>query len=168
MKKRGVEELNLISQNSTYFGKDRGKHSQLPALLKEMSGLGFRWLRVLYLMPEEITPEILDGFDRPVGAAVFRPALPACVGAGSEKNEARRRLSKKTCAWCGISGNDFPTPFCAARSSSVSRAKARTISSNCSILPQKPRLERIGVFGFSPEENTASFNLPAANAAANR
>jgi ribosomal protein S12 methylthiotransferase len=65
LKKQGGKELNIISQNSTYFGKDRGPCSQLPDLLKGLSALRFRWLRVLYLMPEEITPEILAAFACP-------------------------------------------------------------------------------------------------------
>ena len=45
--------------------RDNRPQSQLPVLLKEISGLGFHWLRVLYLMPEEITPEILESFAGP-------------------------------------------------------------------------------------------------------
>jgi ribosomal protein S12 methylthiotransferase len=159
LKKRGVEELNLISQNSTYFGKDRVLTSRLPALLHELSGVGFRWLRVLYLMPEEITPEILDGFDRPsvlpyfdlpfqhVAAGVLKKMKR---GGGYEKNlrlvrDIRRRFpgavlrSTFIVGFPGESADDF--------------RKLLDFSSEAG-------LERIGAFVFSPEEGTASFALP--------
>ncbi|MCU0289959.1 MAG: radical SAM protein, partial [Acidobacteria bacterium] len=53
-KEMEFQEINLISQNSTHFGKDRGAKSQLPELLKEISSLGFNSVRVLYMMPEEV------------------------------------------------------------------------------------------------------------------
>ena len=64
-KKMGFQELNLISQNSTYFGKDRSEKSRLPQLLEELSKINFNSVRVLYLMPEEVTDEIIDAFSYP-------------------------------------------------------------------------------------------------------
>jgi ribosomal protein S12 methylthiotransferase len=159
LKKRGVEELNLISQNSTYFGKDKAKLSQLPALLKEISGLGFRWLRVLYLMPEEMTTEILDGFARPSVLPYFdlpfqhvsvRVLKKMNRGGSYEKNlrlvrEIRKRFpdavlrSTFIVGFPGESEDDFKQLLAFAA---------------------EAKLERIGAFVFSPEENTASFKLP--------
>ena len=151
--------MNLISQNSTYFGKDRGKHSQLPSLLKEVSGLGFRWLRVLYLMPEEITPEILDGFARhsvlpyfdiPFQHVSSRVLKKMNRGGNYEKNlrlvrDIRERFpdavlrSTFIVGFPGESEDDFKQLLDFAGESG---------------------LERIGAFAFSPEENTAAFKLP--------
>ncbi len=64
-KEMGFQEIVLISQNSTYFGKDKGEKSLLPQLLEEIAKLDFPWVRVLYLMPEEVSDEIIDAFSRP-------------------------------------------------------------------------------------------------------
>ncbi len=159
LKKKGVEELNLISQNSTYFGRDRGKYSQLPALLKEISLLGFRWLRVLYLMPEEITPEILDGFARPAVLPYFdlpfqhvsaRVLKKMNRGGSYEKNlRLVREIRKK-----------FPDAV--LRSTFIVGFPGESEDDFKQLLDfaGEAKLERIGAFAFSPEENTAGFKLP--------
>ena len=58
---RGVRELILISQDTTYYGRDLGKGAALPALLRELNTVeGIDWIRLLYLYPTTITDDILD------------------------------------------------------------------------------------------------------------
>ncbi len=58
---RGVKELILVSQDSTYFGTDRGGRGALARLLRQLNGVkGLEWIRVLYLYPTTITTETLD------------------------------------------------------------------------------------------------------------
>ncbi len=53
---QGVKEINLISQDSTYYGRDRGLKDGLSALLKELIHLrGIEWIRLLYGYKEDIT-----------------------------------------------------------------------------------------------------------------
>jgi len=159
LKKRGVEELNLISQNSTYFGKDRSKHSLLPDLLKEISGLGFRWLRVLYLMPEEITAEILAAFAGPSILPYFD--LPfQHVSAKILKKMQRGGDYKKNLRLVQQIRKLFP--HAVLRSSFIVGFPGEDEGDFKQLLEfaEEAAIERIGVFGFSLEENTASFKLP--------
>lgn len=56
----GVVELNLVAQDTSAYGTDRGGASQLPDLLDRLAVLpGLRWLRVLYGHPAGVTPELL-------------------------------------------------------------------------------------------------------------
>jgi ribosomal protein S12 methylthiotransferase len=58
---RGVKELLLISQDTTFYGIDRGERAALAALLRELDGIdGLDWIRLLYLYPTTITDEVLD------------------------------------------------------------------------------------------------------------
>ena len=58
---RGVRELILISQDTTFYGRDLGDGAALPALLRELNTVdGIDWIRLLYLYPTTITDEILD------------------------------------------------------------------------------------------------------------
>jgi ribosomal protein S12 methylthiotransferase len=72
---RGVRELILISQDTTFYGRDLGfRQAQgalsppkggdgaaLPTLLRELNGVdGIDWIRLLYLYPTTITDDILD------------------------------------------------------------------------------------------------------------
>jgi ribosomal protein S12 methylthiotransferase len=61
MAERGIKEINLISQDSTYFGGESGNKRQLARLLRRLVEVrGIRWIRLLYGYPEEITPGLLE------------------------------------------------------------------------------------------------------------
>jgi ribosomal protein S12 methylthiotransferase len=58
---RGVRELLLISQDTTFFGVDRGDRGALARLLRELNAIdGLRWIRLLYLYPTTITDDVLE------------------------------------------------------------------------------------------------------------
>jgi ribosomal protein S12 methylthiotransferase len=58
---RGVRELLLISQDTTFFGIDRGERGALARLLRRLNGVtGLEWIRLLYLYPTTITDDVLD------------------------------------------------------------------------------------------------------------
>lgn len=58
---RGVRELLLISQDTTFFGIDRGERGALARLLRELNTIdGLEWIRLLYLYPTTITDDVLD------------------------------------------------------------------------------------------------------------
>jgi ribosomal protein S12 methylthiotransferase len=152
----GFREINLISQNSTYFGKDRKGKSQLPQLLKEISKLNFSWVRVLYLMPEEVNGEIIDAFSLPSMVPYFDlpfQHVSANIlkrmnrGGGVEKNV---KLIKK------IRGKYKDAVI---RSSFIVGFPGETERNFKELLEftERTGVERIGVFGFSEEEGTGAF-----------
>jgi MiaB/RimO family radical SAM methylthiotransferase len=58
---RGVEEIFLVSENSTSYGKDLGDLRLLETMLPELAGVdGVERVRVSYLQPAEIRPDLLD------------------------------------------------------------------------------------------------------------
>ena len=57
---RGVKELLLISQDTTFYGIDRHERGALPRLLRELNTIdGLEWIRLLYLYPTTIDDETL-------------------------------------------------------------------------------------------------------------
>jgi len=57
---RGVRELLLISQDTSFFGNDRGERGALARLLRALDAIdGLTWIRLLYLYPTTITDEVL-------------------------------------------------------------------------------------------------------------
>jgi ribosomal protein S12 methylthiotransferase len=57
---RGVRELLLISQDTTFYGIDRGERGALARLLRELNAIdGLAWIRLLYLYPTTITDDVL-------------------------------------------------------------------------------------------------------------
>jgi len=58
---RGVKELLLISQDTTFYGIDRNERGALARLLRALNRVdGLEWIRMLYLYPTTITDEVLD------------------------------------------------------------------------------------------------------------
>ncbi len=57
---RGVKELLLISQDTTFYGIDRGERGALARLLRELNNVdGLEWIRLLYLYPTTIDDDTL-------------------------------------------------------------------------------------------------------------
>jgi ribosomal protein S12 methylthiotransferase len=57
---RGVKELLLISQDTTFYGIDRHERGALGRLLRELNAIdGLEWIRLLYLYPTTIDDDTL-------------------------------------------------------------------------------------------------------------
>jgi ribosomal protein S12 methylthiotransferase len=57
---RGVKELLLISQDTTFYGIDRHERGALARLLRELNAVeGLEWIRLLYLYPTTIDDDTL-------------------------------------------------------------------------------------------------------------
>ena len=57
---RGVREIILISQDTTFYGIDRHERGALGRLLRDLNRVdGIEWIRLLYLYPTTITDETL-------------------------------------------------------------------------------------------------------------
>lgn len=56
----GVRELIIVAQDTTYYGMDLYGRTRLADLLKQLDAVdGIEWIRILYVYPEHITPELL-------------------------------------------------------------------------------------------------------------
>ncbi|MGC1107121.1 MAG: 30S ribosomal protein S12 methylthiotransferase RimO [Candidatus Acidiferrales bacterium] len=61
----GVREINLIGQDTTFYGEDLGIRDGLPLLLDELATIDeLRWIRFLYCYPNRITPKLLETIAR--------------------------------------------------------------------------------------------------------
>ena len=57
----GVRELLLISQDTSFYGVDRGERGALAGLLRALNTIdGLEWIRMLYLYPTTIGDDVLD------------------------------------------------------------------------------------------------------------
>lgn len=61
--KKGAREIVLIAQNTTDYGIDNYKEYALPKLLNELEKIeDLKWIRVLYLYPDNFTDELIEAF----------------------------------------------------------------------------------------------------------
>jgi ribosomal protein S12 methylthiotransferase len=158
---RGVRELILISQDTTFYGRDLGEGAALPKLLRELNEIdGIDWIRLLYLYPTTITDEMLDAMaecdkvvkyiDLPLQHAaddVLRRMKRPGTGKHYEKLLARIRervpgVSLRTTFIVGFPGESDAEfeELCAF---------VRTV-----------RFDHVGVFTYSHEEGTTAHDLP--------
>lgn len=57
----GVREINLIGQDTTFYGEDLGLRDGLATLLERLAQIGdLHWIRFLYCYPNRITPRLLE------------------------------------------------------------------------------------------------------------
>ncbi len=57
----GVKEILLISQDTSFYGIDRGERGALATLLRALNRVdGLEWIRMLYLYPTTIGDDVLD------------------------------------------------------------------------------------------------------------
>jgi ribosomal protein S12 methylthiotransferase len=62
---KGVKEINVISQDTTYYGLDLYKKRMLPELLEELALIpGLEWIRLHYTYPDGFPMEVLDVINR--------------------------------------------------------------------------------------------------------
>ena len=58
---RGVKELLLISQDTSFYGIDQGQRGALARLLRDLNRVsGLEWIRLLYLYPTTIGDDVLE------------------------------------------------------------------------------------------------------------
>ena len=56
----GVKELLVIAQDITRYGTDWSGEHKLAELLRELCKLDFHWIRLHYLYPDQVTEELID------------------------------------------------------------------------------------------------------------
>lgn len=57
----GVVEVNVVSQDTIAYGRDRDDDATLAKLIDELSKVdGLRWIRIHYLYPESLTKELVE------------------------------------------------------------------------------------------------------------
>ncbi len=162
--KAGVQEINIISQCTTSFGKDLSPQANLTQLLKEISRLGFKWIRVLYLMPEEVNEKILAAFNHqnilPYFDLPFQHVAPSVLkkmhrGGGFEHNLKLIAEIRKA----------FPDAV--FRTSLITGFPSETEDDFKLLLAflKESKIERCGIFPYSDEEDTAAFKLKSKVAA---
>lgn len=61
----GVRELNVVAQDTTYYGMDLYGEPRLTELLTELNGVeGIDWIRLLYFYPMYIDDRLIDAINR--------------------------------------------------------------------------------------------------------
>jgi ribosomal protein S12 methylthiotransferase len=157
---RGVKELLLISQDTSFYGVDRGERGALAGLLRQLNGVaGLEWVRMLYLYPTTIGEDVLEAMaecekvakyiDLPLQHAsdavlkrMKRPGTRATYEA--LLNRIRQRVPGVTLRTTFIVGfpGETDADFAALQS-----------------FVEETGFDHLGVFTYSHEEGTSAYGL---------
>ena len=155
----GVKELIVIAQDITRYGMDLEEPTSLAGLLKELCKLDFHWIRLHYLYPEIMDDELIDlianedkivkYLDIPIqhiNNAILRRMNRHCTG-----DEIRALLQKLRARIPGL----------VLRASLITGlpGEGEAEFEQLCVWLREARLERVGVFPFSPEEGTPAAKM---------
>lgn len=156
----GVREVNLIAQDSSHYGRDRGERGGLGALLERLDAIeALRWIRAHYLYPNTVDARLIETMARlpKVVRYVDMPLQHA-------HPETLKRMRR------GGSGDGhlellgrFRTamPDATLRSTFIVGFPGESDAEFETLLEfvRHARLDHLGVFTYSHEESTAAFGL---------
>ena len=156
----GVKELTLIAQETTVYGVDLYGKKMLPELLDKLCEIeGIEWIRLLYCYPEEITDELIETMKRQPKICHYLD-MPIQHAADTVLKRMGRRTTHKELIDL-ISKLRREIPDIALRTSLITGFPQETEEEHKELLEfvKEAGFERLGVFTYSKEENTAAARM---------
>ena len=156
----GVKELLLISQDTTFYGIDRGERGALARLLRQLNEVdGLEWVRLHYLYPTTIDDATLSAMadcekvcnyiDLPLQHA-SNPVLKRMKRPGT-RQKYEQLLNRIRARVPGVS---FRTTFIVGFPGETEADVAEL----CAFITDHA-FDHVGVFTYSHEEGTSAFGL---------
>ncbi len=155
---KGVAEVVLIAQDTTSYGIDLYKKQMLPKLLKELNKIeNLSWIRIMYAYPSQMTDELIDTIakcekvvkyidlplqhsDRTILENMRRPAF--------DYEELINKIRER------IPGVAIRTAFIVGYPGETDEQFEHLYE-----FVKKMRFDKMGVFEYSREKNTASYEM---------
>ena len=158
---QGVKELILVAQETTLYGKDLYGEKSLPKLLRELCKIsGIRWIRILYCYPEEITDELIQVMKEEPKICHYLD-LPIQHASDAILKRMGRRTSKQQLIDT-ITKLRKEIPDIALRTTLITGFPGETQEQHEEVMEfvDEMEFERLGVFTYSPEEDTPAATMP--------
>ena len=158
---QGVKELILVAQETTLYGKNLYGEKSLHILLKKLCEIsGLRWIRILYCYPEEITDELIQVIKEEPKICNY---LDLPIQHANDKILGRmgRRTSKQELV--DIIGKlRSEIPDICLRTTLITGFPGETQEQHEELMEFVDEMEfdRLGVFTYSPEEDTPAAEMP--------
>lgn len=160
MAEQGVKELILVAQESTVYGKDLYGKKSLHILLKKLCEIrGIRWIRILYCYPEEIYDELIETI-RDEKKICHYLDIPIQHASDRILKRMGRRTSKQELI--DIVGKlRKEIPDIVLRTTLITGFPGETEEDHEELkeFVDEMEFDRLGVFTYSPEENTPAAEM---------
>jgi len=157
----GVRELLLVSENSTSYGKDLGDLRLLEKLLPLLvQPEGIEWVRVSYLQPAEMRPDLISVIANTPGLVPYFD-----LSFQHASNAVLRRMKRfgGTDSFLDLlSAIRMHNPLAGARTNVIVGFPGETEADLEELIAfiEGAQLDAIGIFAYSDEDGTAAVDLP--------
>lgn len=158
---QGVKELILVAQETTVYGQDIYGEKSLHKLLKELCKIsGIRWIRILYCYPEEIDDNLIQVIKEEPKICHYLD-LPIQHASDEILKRMGRRTSKKQLVEI-IGKLRSEIPDIALRTTLITGFPGESEANHEELMGFVDEMEfdRLGVFTYSPEEDTPAADMP--------
>lgn len=158
--KRGVKELMLIAQELTYYGLDLYKKRALPDLMKRLSDVpGIEWIRLHYAYPHKFPMEILEVMRERENICNYLD-MPLQHAADNMLKAMRRQITRAEMEDLLTAIRETVPGIC-LRTTLITGFPGETLDDVEEIkgFLERQRLDRVGIFTYSHEENTPAHIL---------
>lgn len=160
MAEQGVKELILVAQETTVYGRDLYGKKSLHILLKKLCEIrGIRWIRILYCYPEEIYDELIETI-RDEKKICHYLDIPIQHASDHILKRMGRRTSKQELI--DIVGKlRREIPDIVLRTTLITGFPGETEEDHEELkeFVDEMEFDRLGVFTYSPEENTPAAEM---------
>lgn len=158
--KQGVKELILVAQETTIYGKDLYGEKSLHLLLKELCKIpGIYWIRLLYCYPEEIYPELIQTIREEKKICHYMDLPIQHASDRILKRMGRRTTRKQLTEIIGKIREEIPDMV--LRTTLITGFPGETQEDHEELMDfvDEMEFERLGVFTYSPEEDTPAARM---------
>ena len=158
---QGVKEIILVAQETTLYGKDLYGEKSLHKLLRELCKIsGLRWIRILYCYPEEITDELIQVIKEEDKICNYLDLPIQHASDGILKRMGRRTSKEQLVEIIGKLRKEIPD--IAIRTTLITGFPGGTREQHEELMEFVDEMEfdRLGVFTYSPEEDTPAAVMP--------
>lgn len=157
---KGCYEVNLISQDTTYYGRDIYKDYNLVSLLKDLCEIeGNFKIRLLYLYPNLVTSELIDFIaNTPKVMPYFDIPLQHSE---DEMLKSMNRRGDKALILKLINEIKTKIPNAILRTTMIVGFPGETEENFLNLIEfiKENKFDRLGAFSYSPEEGTKGYEM---------
>lgn len=158
---QGVKELILVAQETTLYGKDLYGEKSLHKLLRELCKIsGIRWIRILYCYPEEIDDSLIQVMKEESKICNYLDLPIQHANDEILKRMGRRTSKQQLIEIIGRLREEIPD--ITLRTTLITGFPGETKEQHEELMEFVDEMEfdRLGVFTYSPEEDTPAAAMP--------
>jgi ribosomal protein S12 methylthiotransferase len=157
----GAKELILVAQETTLYGTDLYGKKSLPMLIHELAKIeDLKWIRIQYCYPEEINDELIEAIKNEPKVCHYLD-MPIQHASDNVLKRMGRKTDKQELLDI-VAKLRKEIPDIVLRTTLIAGFPGETQEQHEELMEfvDEMEFERLGVFAYSPEENTPAALMP--------